>query len=140
MKLKISSFTWESFNSESVLSVSLMTSSWEITILENHEPLLTSINPSDMSVVFLENWVKKTENFAIWKGIVEVSNNNVKVMADMLIDMDWINIDEVENARKKALELMEKYKSQDKIDMDKYIEAEDMLLRSVAQLKLYDVK
>lgn len=140
MKLKISSFTWESFNSDSVISVTLMTISWEITILEDHAPILTSVKPSDMSVVFMDNWVKKQENFAIWKWIVEVSSDWVKVMADMLLDMNWVDIEAVEYARKKALELMEKYKNQWKIDMDKYIEAEDMLLRSIAQLKLRDIK
>jgi len=34
---------------------------------------------------------------------------------------------------------MEKYRdSNDKMDMEKYIEAEDMLLKSIAQLKLSD--
>jgi hypothetical protein len=36
---------------------------------------------------------------------------------------------------------MDKYKqSKDRVDMEKFIEAEDMLLKSIAQLKLYEVK
>jgi hypothetical protein len=36
---------------------------------------------------------------------------------------------------------MEKYKdSKDKIDMDKFIAAEDMLLKSLVQLKLGDLR
>lgn len=141
MKLKIFSFSWESFASDTVVSATLMTSIWEITVLENHSPLLTSIRPSNINVIYLnELWEKKEENFAIWKWIVEISANSVKVMADMLVDMEWIDIEAAEEARKKAIELMEKYKnSQDKIDMEKYIEAEDMLLRSIAQLKLSDL-
>lgn len=138
MKLKIYSFTWESFSSDSVISVTFMTSAWEITILENHVPLLTSLRPSDMNVVFLNEEGKKVEeNFAIWKWIIEVSSNNIKVMADMFLDMHNINIEEAESAKKKALELMKKY-SEDKLDMEKYIEAEDLLLKSLAQLKLSD--
>ncbi|PZM80037.1 ATP synthase F1 subunit epsilon [Candidatus Gracilibacteria bacterium] len=141
MKLKIFSFSGESFASDTVVSATLMTSIGEITVLENHSPLLTSIRPSNINVIYLnELGEKKEENFAIGKGIVEISANSVKVMADMLVDMEGIDIEAAEEARKKAIELMEKYKnSQDKIDMEKYIEAEDMLLRSIAQLKLSDL-
>lgn len=139
MKLKVFSFTWESFSADSVVSATLMTTTWEITILENHSPLLTSMNPSNLNIVYLNSsWEKVEENFAIWKGIVEVSFNEIKVMADMLISMEVVDLEAAEQARQKALELMEKYKnSQDKVNMDDYIQAEDMLLRSVAQLKLH---
>ena len=137
MKLQIFSFSWKSFASDSVVSATLMTTTWEITILDNHSPLLTSMKPSNMTVIYMDNWEKKEEDFAIWRWIVEVSENNVKVMADMLIDMEEIDVEEAENARKRALELMEKYSNSQHMDMEKYIEAEDMLLRSVAQLKLH---
>jgi F0F1-type ATP synthase epsilon subunit len=58
-------------------------------------------------------------------------------MADMLVDIDDLDIDKAERARVEALELMEKFKdSKDKMDMEKFIEAEDQLLKSIAQLKL----
>ncbi|MDR3150908.1 MAG: hypothetical protein LBU14_04940 [Candidatus Peribacteria bacterium] len=48
-------------------------------------------------------------------------------------------MESAEKARQKAIELMEKYKdAKDKVDMEKYIEAEDLLLKSIAQLKLYE--
>jgi F0F1-type ATP synthase epsilon subunit len=60
-------------------------------------------------------------------------------MADMLVDASKIDVESAERARQKAIELMEKFKNaKDKIDMEKYIEAEDLLLKSIAQLKLYD--
>lgn len=52
MKLRIISFSGESFSSDTVSSVTLMTGIGEITVLENHAPLLTSIKPSTMYVVF----------------------------------------------------------------------------------------
>jgi hypothetical protein len=46
-----------------------------------------------------------------------------------------------QKAKQQALDLMEKYKeSKDKIDMEKFIEAQDQLLKSVAQLKLGSLK
>jgi F0F1-type ATP synthase epsilon subunit len=60
-------------------------------------------------------------------------------MADMLIDVKAVDRDAAEKAKEKALELMQKYKdAKDRVDMEKYIEAEDMLLKSIAQLKLSD--
>lgn len=142
MKLKIISFSGENFSSDTVISVTLMTGIGEITVLENHAPLLTSVNPSTMYVVFKDsNGVEKRDDFAIWRWVVEISNNEMKVMADMLVDIEDLDLDAAERARQKAIQTMEKYRdSNDKVDMEKYIEAEDMLLRSIAQLKLWNIK
>ncbi|MDD3793776.1 MAG: ATP synthase F1 subunit epsilon [Candidatus Gracilibacteria bacterium] len=140
MKLKILSFSGESFSSDNVVSATMMTAIGEITILDNHSPLLTSIKPSTMYVIYKdESGNEKRDDFAIGKGVVEVSNSEVKVMADMLIDIEDLDVEAAERARTKAIELMEKYRdAKDKLDMEKFIEAEDMLLKSIAQLKLSD--
>jgi len=55
----------------------------------------------------------------------------------MLVSVSDVDIDLAEKAKISALETMEKYKnSKDKVDMEKFIEAQDMLLKSIAQLKL----
>jgi F0F1-type ATP synthase epsilon subunit len=60
-------------------------------------------------------------------------------MADMLVDIDDLDTEAAERAREQAVKLMEKYRdSKDKMDMEKFVEAEDMLLKSIAQLKLND--
>jgi len=59
----------------------------------------------------------------------------------MLTDIKDLDVDKVKRAKLEAKELMEKYKdSKGKMDMAKFIEAEDALLKSIAQLKLYDIK
>jgi F0F1-type ATP synthase epsilon subunit len=59
----------------------------------------------------------------------------------MLVTVEDVDIEHAEKAKKDALALMEKYKdAKDKVDMEKFIEAEDMLLKSVAKLKLSDIK
>ncbi len=59
----------------------------------------------------------------------------------MLIDVEEVDLDQAKLAKERALELMDKYKhAKDRVDMEKFIEAEDMLLKSIAQLKLYDLK
>jgi ATP synthase F1 epsilon subunit len=142
MELKILSFNGESFQSDKVVSITLMTGRWEITILDRHSPLLTSIKPSTMFLVLKDdNGMTKRDDYAIWSWVVEVRNSKVKIMSDMLVDIEEVDYDKASQAREKALALMEKFKdSKDRIEMERFIEAEDMLLKSVAQLKLYDLR
>jgi len=142
MKLTILSFNGESFKSEKVVSVTMMTWVGEITVLDKHAPLITSLKPSTMYIVVKdENGIERRDDFAIGSWVVEVRNSEVKIMADMLIDIEDVDIEKAEHARTRAMELMAKYKdSKDRVDMEKFIEAEDMLLKSIAQLKLYDLK
>ncbi len=142
MKLKILSFSGENYSNESVVSVTVMTKSGEITILDKHSPLIASIEPCVLYTVYKDkNNMTQREDFAVGSGVIEVHNSSVKVMADMLIDVEEVDLNQAEAAKKRALELMEKYKhSKDRVDMEKFIEAEDMLLKSIAQLKLYKMK
>jgi ATP synthase F1 epsilon subunit len=142
MQIEILSFTWNLFKSDNVESVTAMTKVWEITILKDHTPLVTVLKPSVISVVYIsDSWEKKEEDFAIGWWVLEVSNSKIKVLIDMLISVSDIDIDEAEKAKKQAMEMMEKYKdAKDKVDMERFIEAEDLLLKSVAHLKLSDLK
>ncbi len=142
MKLEILSFNGKLFKSHSVISVTAVSKIWEITLLENHSPLITSLQPSVLKVVYEdENHIHQIENFAIWWGILEVSQNSMKILIDMLIWIEDIDLNLAQKAKQQALDLMEKYKeSKDKIDMEKFIEAQDQLLKSVAQLKLGSLK
>lgn len=142
MELKILSFEWESFLNKKVVSVTLLTWVGEITVLEDHEPLMTYVEPSTLYVNFLdENNIEYRDDFAVWRWVVEIDWKEIKILTDMLTDIANLDIDKVRRAKLKAKELMEKYKdSSDKIDMARFIEAEDALLKSIAQLKLYDIK
>jgi len=142
MKLKILSFSGESFQNDSVTSITLKTKTGEATILENHSPMIASIRPSVLFIKYTdENNVEHRDDFAVGAWVVEVKDSEVKVMADMLIDIEEVDYDQAEKARLRALEMMQKYKhSKDRLDMEKFIEAEDMLMKSIAQLKLYDLK
>jgi F0F1-type ATP synthase epsilon subunit len=62
-------------------------------------------------------------------------------MADMLIDIDEVDRDQAEAAKESALKLMsELSNNSEKMDMEKFIQAEDILQKSIAQLKLYKLK
>jgi ATP synthase F1 epsilon subunit len=142
MKIEILSFTWNLFKSETVEQVTAMTKVWEVTILKDHTPLVTVLKPSIISIVYTDDsWVKSEKDFAVGGWVLEVSNSNVKILIDMLVTVDDVDVEHAEKAKKDALLMMEKYKdAKDKVDMEKFIEAEDMLLKSVAKLKLTDTR
>lgn len=45
MKLKILSFSGENFKHDNVTSITVMTKSGEVTILDKHSPMIASIEP-----------------------------------------------------------------------------------------------
>jgi len=142
MELKILSFEWESFLNTKVISVTMLTWVGEITVLEDHESLMTYVEPSTLYVNFLdENGIEERDDFAVWRWVVQINWKQIKILTDMLTDIKDLDVDKVRRAKLEAEELMKKYEwKTDKIDMAKFIEAEDALLRSIAQLKLYDIK
>ncbi len=143
MKLEILSFEWDVFKSDDVVSVNVMTKNGEVTILENHMPIITSINPGVLFIQYKEKDTGKIlqTEFAVWRGVLEVGHNSSKILIDMLVSSENLDAEKAEKARQEAITLMEKYKnSKDKVDMEKFIEAEDMLFKSIAQLKLSNIK
>ncbi len=142
MELKILSFEWESFVNKNVVSVTLLTWVGEITILENHVPLMTYVEPSTLYIDYKdENNVLIRDDFAVGRWVVEIDGKKIKILTDMLTDIADLDVEEVRRAKMNAEKLMLKYKwKTDKMDMAKFLEAEEQLLRSIAQLKLYDIK
>ncbi|MBX9765072.1 F0F1 ATP synthase subunit epsilon [Patescibacteria group bacterium] len=66
----------ENVFSGEALSVSMMTGAGEITVLPNHEALVSNIKPGVVSVKTKEG----TQNFEVSGGVLEVSNNQVTVL------------------------------------------------------------
>ena len=142
MELKILSFEWESFVHKNVVSITMMTWVGEITVLENHVPLMTYVEPSTLYIDYKdENNVLIRDDFAVGRWVVEIDGKKIKILTDMLTDIADLDVEEVRRAKMLAEELMEKYRwKTDKMDMAKFLEAEEQLLKSIAQLKLYDIK
>jgi F0F1-type ATP synthase epsilon subunit len=66
MKFKILSFDGKKIERENVISVTLQTKAGEITVLDNHVPLLTSVKPSTIYYIYTdENNIKQRDDIAI---------------------------------------------------------------------------
>jgi len=138
MKLHILSSTGNVFSCEEVVSITTLTHSGEITVLDRHIPLVTVLKPGILRIIFKENGNTQEKEFAVGGGILETVESEVKILIDMLVGADDVDIDRVKKAQETALATMERYKNAtDQVDMEQFIQAQDQLLRSIAQLKLH---
>ena len=85
--------------SESVESVTIPTASGEVGILTDHAPLISSLKPGILSY----SKSGTTEEMVISGGFVEISGNNVSVLADIAEREEEIDI-EAAKADKSAAE------------------------------------
>ena len=78
--------------------VLLPTPQGQIAVLPDHTPLISLLSPGEISVI--NNG--KESHLATEGGIVEISNNLVKILADTAEDVDSLNELKIEEARKAA--------------------------------------
>lgn len=133
MKLTLTSIKKKVLTIDKIDSATIPTKSWEITILDTHEPLISALSPWILKIVV--SW--KEELFAIWWWVLETDWISLNIIADMVEDWKWLNAEEIKAKKEKAKMLMEKYKEENKImDMDVYIEMEQEYLKESAKERL----
>ena len=84
-------------------SVVLPTETGEVGILPGHIPLLTRIVPGELQVAN-EGHI---EFIAVDKGFAEVMGDKVSVLAEDAVNVHEIDLQSVEDARKRALEALQ---------------------------------
>jgi F-type H+-transporting ATPase subunit epsilon len=92
-------------------------------ILPNHSPLLTVLQYGIITVRSKDN----EENFTVAGGVAEVQPDQVTVLADAAENVEEIDIQRAENARKKAEEQLKKGLE---ADSDSYLSIQAALRRS----------
>ena len=114
--------------SEPVDAVTVPTASGEIGILTNHAPLISSLKSGILS------YTKggSTERMVISGGFVEVSANNVSVLADMVEDSSEVDVEAARLEREAAERIVSNWKG-----TEEELEAElEKLERAQARLQL----
>ena len=114
--------------SESVDSVTVPTASGEIGILTNHAPLISSLK----SGILAYTKGGATEKMVISGGFVEVSANNVSILADIAEESEEIDTDAARLEREAAEKIVSGWKG-----TEEELEAElERLERAQARLQL----
>ena len=115
---------------DEVKQVSIPTTTGEITILPNHIPLVSVIQAGEMKIVDKEG----EHVLAIASGFVEVrANNEVIILADHAERAEEIDLEQAEEARKRAeKEIVE---ARDREDVD-YARLQGMMDKEMNRIRV----
>ena len=91
---------------ETVEAVTVPTASGEIGILTNHAPLISSIKPGILSYAK----AGATEKMVVAGGFIEVSADNVSILADIAEKADEINVEAAKAERDAAEKELDSWK------------------------------
>lgn len=112
---------------EDATEVTLPTVDGQVTILPNHMPLITLLKPGE---IIIKNGTKIHE-LATEGGIVEISNNLVKILADTAEDVSSLDELKIAEAKKIAEERLANAK-----DDVEFTDASAMLEKQITKLNL----
>lgn len=133
MKLTLTSIKKKVLELDNVESVNISTKTWYITVLPNHETIISAVEPWILTI--RHEW--KTLTYAVGWWILETDWANLSIIADMVEDGEWLNLDEIKAKKEEARRLMEEYRDSWKMmNMDRYIELETDFLKESAKEQL----
>jgi F-type H+-transporting ATPase subunit epsilon len=113
--------------SDEVESVTVPTSTGEITILPHHIDLLSRISPGEI----VARTKAREYSFAITGGILQVAQNVITVLGDYAVRAEDIEISRAQAAQKRAKEAMDKRSTE-----EDFAEARAELSKSLLELKV----
>jgi F-type H+-transporting ATPase subunit epsilon len=122
--------------SEDAYSVILPTAAGQITLLPNHEPLLSVVVPGVITIRRDKSDPDHhLEHYATYGGVLEVTPQGARVLVDEATHGDEVSEAEAEKAHQQALELLKGAK--DQVELDK---AQAVVDRTFARLDLARVR
>jgi len=130
MKFQLITLTGPKFDQD-VAEVTLPTADGVITVLPQHEPLVSLAVPGVITVRHkLGDSDDKLDHFATEGGIIEVTRDGVRILVDEAAHATEIHEGEVQKALERALQMREGAK--DKVELEK---AQQLIDR--AQVRLH---
>lgn len=125
MKVELLTLTGTKFSGEAD-ELRLTTTNGQIGILPHHEPFVAQVLPCS---VVIKPTSGKEEMFATYGGLVEVTPDYVRLLADEADHADDLLADEIEEALQRATELRDKAK-----DRTELAKAQEMVDRANVRL------
>lgn len=131
MQLKIISQSGVVNELDTFISVSLVTDAGMVTILPHHEPILASIRPGILEVVYDRGEKQVKKAYVTGGGVLNVSEEDCTVLADMVDGEDtFTDLDYILEQKKEAERLVAMYRSENEtIDPERMIAIEKDLVR-----------
>ncbi len=108
------------------ISVTIPSGMGEITILKNHIPLLSTVEPGTMIIRTADNELL----FAVSRGVIEVGPAGVRVLSDIADRAESLDESAIEIAKARAEEL----KTARRADSEGFADASATLEKEIARL------
>ena len=113
------------FNGEAI-SVTIPSGMGEITILKNHIPLLSTVEPGTMIIRTVDDELL----FAVSRGVIQVGPRGIRVLSDIADRAETLDESVIEIAKARAEEL----KSARREDSEEFAVASATLSKEIARL------
>jgi len=121
---------------ESVYEVLIPTPQGQIAVFENHAPLVSIASTGVISVRKKSDHPDDMmEHYAIDKGVLEIADNNVRVLVDEADKDSEISSKEAEEALTRAKQL--RSEARDQVSLDK---AQNLVDRQTSRLRVADLR
>lgn len=121
---------------QSVFEIQLPTTEGIIGVFKNHAPLVAMAVPGIVTIRHKQGEPDDMqEHVAINGGVVEIADDNVRVLVDEADLADEINEKEIKEAHERALKLRDEAK--DKVSLD---HAQSLVERTSVRLKVSELK
>ncbi len=98
---------------EDVLSVSVPTTSGELTILPDHIPLISILKSGVLEIHLLDGGISL---MSVSGGFLEVLKNKIVILADTAEKAEELNEQRIKEARLKAEEMRQSEKAKDEVE------------------------
>lgn len=116
---------------ENIIQVSVPTKMGEITVLPDHIPLVASLQPGIVEIVKSDGSV---DVMSLSGGFVEVLKDKVVILADSAERAEELDIDRIDEARKKAEDAIKNIRSSDR---EHFASINASLSRELARTRAY---
>jgi len=114
---------------EEAESLTISTEMGEITVMTDHLPLVTNLDPGGLKI---QKPGGKIDWMFVGGGVLEFDkNNNCKVLADVVERVEEIDEKHAEEARERAKKILENAKSEPEVAA-----AQAALLQAIARLRI----
>lgn len=135
MKFQLITLSGYTFNDDAY-SVTLPTRDGEITVLGDHEPLMSALKPGVITIrKNASDSENKLDHYATYGGVVEVSKEATRVLVDEADDASEINEQEAKRAQEAAQKMLAEAKSQVDIEHAQAIVDRHAVRLQVAELR-----
>ena len=119
---------------QAIYSATIPTIDGEISVFPSHEPLVTIAKPGVIAVTF-EKDGDEIEYFAISGGVIEISQEKIRILVDEADHGDEIIEAESKAALERAIKLRDE--TDDQIEREK---AHQLIDRHIVRLKVADLQ